>query len=260
MRHDPHGPAAILSPHLDDAVLSAWAPLTRLAGTRVVNICSQLPPSGPAPRWDRLTGATDAAERMRERLVEDTEALELAGVEPAVGLDFLDAHYRSGPIDPAALREAIEAAVPATSELWAPAGIGAHADHLQVRQAALELAAGGGPPVRLYAELPYAVKYGWPSWVTGHAGPRGLDLDAWLADYLPGDGGLPPAQPCELSEREAARKLAAAQCYGTQWHALRLSASVPLDDPRVLRYELSFAAPPAVPGQEHAAGTEARAP
>ncbi|MEA2374670.1 MAG: hypothetical protein QOD53_1133 [Thermoleophilaceae bacterium] len=239
MRYQPDAPAAVLSPHLDDAVLSAWSVLRRPGEVRVINVCTAVPPPGPAPPWDRLTGARDAAERMRERLDEDREALAKAGRE-SVALGFLDAHYRDAPIDRDELTAALSAAVGAVSELWAPAGIGAHVDHVQVRDAALDLA-GGGPPIRLYAELPYAVRYGWPSWVTGEARPDPVDYDAWWTAALPGGAPLPAAAH-RLPAEEMDRKLDALRTYRTQWTALDMADIGLISRPVTLRHEVSFAA------------------
>ncbi|MEA2369210.1 MAG: hypothetical protein QOH38_1928 [Thermoleophilaceae bacterium] len=238
MRQSADAPVAVLSPHLDDAVLSAWTVLRRQVAVTVINVCAGIPPAGLETPWDRLTGARDGADRVRERLAEDRAALGRAG-RGAVNLDFLDEQYRAGPLDPDALVEAIGAAVPQAAELWAPAGIGAHSDHLQVREAALALARGGGPPVRLYAELPYAVRYGWPEWVAGRRTRTGLDLDGWMRAYLP-DGTAVPGERHELSRAEARAKLRALREYRTQWLALDTATRV--SGRRVIRYEASFAA------------------
>src|SRR5436305_11968249 len=63
---------AVLSPHLDDAVLSCWHALAAAADVTVINVAAAVPASGhPLPWWDRRTGATESAIRMRERLAED---------------------------------------------------------------------------------------------------------------------------------------------------------------------------------------------
>lgn len=237
---------AVLSPHLDDAVLSAWSVLRRSGPVRVVNVCAAVPPPGPPPRWDVLTGARDAAERMRERLAEDRAALARAGRE-AVYLDFLDRQYRDGPIEPAALSSALSGAVAGSTELWAPAGIGGHPDHVQVREAALALRADGGPAVRLYADLPYAVRWGWPEWVSGRRSIEGLDVDAWLGGFLP--EGTPEGERHVLSRAEARRKSRALRDYSTQWAALDAWAHGGMRRRAVIRYEASYPAPAALPAK-----------
>jgi LmbE family N-acetylglucosaminyl deacetylase len=226
---------AILSPHLDDAVLSAWSILRRAEEVRVVNVCAGVPPPGPPPRWDRLTGARDAAERMRQRLAEDRAALARAGRE-ATRLEFVDAHYRSEPLDRELLLNALGEAVGEAEELWAPAGIGAHPDHLQVRDAAFALAS-AAPTLRLYAELPYAARYDWPAWVTGRAPRSGLDVDAWLDAFLP-DGTSPPGSGQRLPRSELRHKLRALAEYRTQRAAFDVGWRT--SDRRVMRYEASF--------------------
>ena len=73
-------PAVILSPHLDDAVLSCWHLLSGPGDVSVINVFAGSPPPGSgASWWDRLSGATDSAARMAERLAEDREAFAIAG-------------------------------------------------------------------------------------------------------------------------------------------------------------------------------------
>src|SRR5262245_1504842 len=148
----------ILSPHLDDAVLSAWCDLP---GAVVANLCTAVPPSGAIGSFDRTKGAADGAAFMTQRLAEDRAALAMAEVGTRLELGFLDAQYRDGPLDP----DAIRAALPSAERILAPAGLGGHPDHLAAREAALAT----GLPVTLYADLPYAARVGWPAWVTGEA-------------------------------------------------------------------------------------------
>lgn len=221
---------AVLSPHLDDAVLSAFSALP----ARVVNVCTGLPPAGAVTSWDRICGATDSRAHMEERLEEDGAALALVGSEP-VALGFLDVQYRTGPLDHGALRSAIEEAVGDALEVWAPAGIGDHPDHLQVRDAAIEL----GRPLRLYAELPYAVKFGWPAWVTGaEADPRLVPDGAWS---LPQGAGEPTIH--RISENDVQLKLQALRRYRTQFSALSRGKLEHIAHPSVISHEVSWAFP-----------------
>lgn len=225
---------AVLSPHLDDAVLSAWSALRAPARARVVNVCSGVPEPGTTARWDRLTGATDSHARMHERIAEDRAALAIAGVE-SLSLGFLDAHYRGEPIDREELDDAIASAVEGAAELWAPAGIGGHTDHVQVRDAALAL----GLPVRLYAELPYAVRFGWPSWVTGEPEGPYLAVDEDWRRWLPSGLELEPAVH-RLDEDEMALKLRAMRAYATQYPGLTRGSLDHLAHPLVLGFEVSW--------------------
>ncbi|HEX8645495.1 MAG TPA: hypothetical protein VF715_01250 [Thermoleophilaceae bacterium] len=221
---------AVLSPHLDDAVLSAFSALP----ARVVNVCTGLPPAGVLTSWDRICGATDSLEHMRARIEEDGAALAMAGAEP-VALDFLDVQYRIEPLETGALRRAIAAAVEGCDEVWAPAGIGDHSDHLQVRDAAIEL----GLPLRLYAELPYAVKFGWPAWVTGEDEDPHLVADAgWV---LPPGAGEPEIH--RLSGEDVQRKLQALRRYRTQFSALSRGKLGHVEHPSVIGFEVSWEFP-----------------
>ena len=167
MRLDGDAPVLLLSPHLDDAVLSCWSVLTGSREVVVVNVFSGIPEPGLLTPVDRLAGATDSATRMRERLAEDAEALALAGGEP-IDLGFLDSQYRPVAGEPGAAEivAALDGPVERASALFAPAGLSGNPDHLVVRELALGLAA-GGYPTELYAEFPAAIRYGWPHWVTG---------------------------------------------------------------------------------------------
>jgi LmbE family N-acetylglucosaminyl deacetylase len=225
---------AVLSPHLDDAVLSAWSALRGEAPVTVVNVFTGLPPAGAAAPWDALTGATDSRARMRERIAEDRAALAIAGVE-ARSLGLLDAHYRAEPLDSDALREAIASAVDGAAALWAPAGIGGHVDHVGVRDAALAL----GIPWRMYADLPYAVKFGWPAWVTGEPEDPNLAIDADWRRWLPPGLELEPTVH-RLPPPEAELKLRAMRTYATQYAGLTRGSLDHLAHPLVLGYEVSW--------------------
>ena len=210
------GPAVILSPHLDDAVLSCWHVLCGPGEVTVINVFAGVPPPGSGVSWwDRLTGATDSVERMVERHAEDRAALAIAG-RAATSLEFLDAQYEpAGQIDDtitAALRELID---PGTV-VYAPAALGDHPDHEQVRNAALAMAT-SGQQVRLYADHPHSVRAGWPAWVDGSK-PAGSDRVAAQWDRRLSEAGLTRPQPAvhrlDVAERE--RKLQAASAYRTQ--------------------------------------------
>src|SRR3712207_3185736 len=96
----------ILSPHHDDAVLSCWSLLTAPGDVRVINVFAGVPADVTLGWWDRETGASDSAERMRERRVEDAEALAAVG-RAALDLDLLEDQYRTEPPDPGEVAGAV---------------------------------------------------------------------------------------------------------------------------------------------------------
>jgi LmbE family N-acetylglucosaminyl deacetylase len=118
-------------------------------------------------------------------------------------------------------------------EVWAPAGIGGHPDHVQVRDVAREL----GRTVRLYAELPYAVKFGWPGWVTGEPDDPSLDVEVDWRRWLPADLDAKPRVE-RLAPDEMERKLGAMRAYRTQFPALDRGSVGFLSRGAVLAFEV----------------------
>ncbi|MGH9026578.1 MAG: PIG-L deacetylase family protein [Acidimicrobiia bacterium] len=242
MIHDPSAPAVVLSPHPDDAVLSAWSVLSRPGAVVVVNVCAGIPPAGTLGDFDPVFGATDSSVLVQQRLAEDADALSTVG-RPSRNLDLLEVQYRGQPVSPDRIRTAIAGSADEVGSLVAPAGIGAHPDHVLVRDAALAIAAEVGIPIALYADLPYAIWAGWPHWVTGREPRPYLVPDArWRADLesIPVPDRALVARPCELGEAEAARKLAAIRLYRSQFEALNAGPVARLTNPEVIGYELHW--------------------
>src|SRR5437879_3128408 len=118
-----------VSPHLDDAALSASVPLAR-GGATVVTIFTALPrPDQPITWWDRLTGATSSLERQRERVAEDEAAMRLLSAR-GVHLDEPEALYRDGDPDTDRVAERLTGLLQTADEVWLPSAIGGHRDHM----------------------------------------------------------------------------------------------------------------------------------
>jgi len=237
------GPVLLLSPHLDDAVLDCWSELSSGSSPHVVNVFAGVPQAGRSvPLWDRITGAGDSAARVRERLAEDAQALSHAGCE-AIYLPLLDAQYRrpGEPLEPADIDRALVARLEQPVErVLAPAAIGGHPDHVLVRRYA-RLLLRRGFAVTLYADLPYCVMHGWPSWVDGREADPVRDVDAFWSPFLDGVPELPPpgsARVVRLEDDRAAAKLAALRSYATQMPALSYGGRDLLADPEIHRYEV----------------------
>ncbi len=210
---------------------------------RVVNVFAGVPASGaPVPLWDRITGAGDSAARVRDRIQEDARALARAGLEPT-NLALLDAQYRrpGNPLEPEEIDRALAAELDgASTHVLAPAAIGDHPDHVLVRRYA-RLLLRAGFTVTLYADLPYCVLHGWPSWVDGREPDGHRDIDAFWNSFLDAVGELGQmrsARVVRLDDERAAAKLEAMRCYESQLPALSYGGRELLSDPEIHRYEV----------------------
>jgi hypothetical protein len=241
LRVDPQAPALLLSPHWDDAVLDCWSLLTSGDVLNVVNIFAGEPQGGRLTTWDAITGASDSAERARERAAEDAVALARAGREP-VNLSLLDAQYRARAPGLDRLDNAVSADVQSASRVHVPAGIGGHVDHLLTRRYGRMLLR-AGMPVTLYAELPYCILHGWPGWVDGREPEPNRDVDAFWRSYLDGVPELPALRSADverLDDSSAAAKLEAMMSYRTQFPCLNYGARSLLTDPEIHRFEVRW--------------------
>jgi LmbE family N-acetylglucosaminyl deacetylase len=240
VRHDPDGPTIVLSPHLDDAVLCAFTVLTGPGDVLVVNVCDGMPPGGRATAWVRMTGGADNAQQMTLRLAEDRAAMAMVA-RRAIGLRFLDSDERDPDATPDEIAAALSDAVPAASRLLAPAAIGSHPDHKRTQAAALSFA--GQIPVELYADMPYALTAGWPSWVSGappdpHVVPE-VRWERALARVPVAREAL-VAQVVALDADQRAAKARALDCYATQIGALAGGPHRRFDDD-ALAFEVRWA-------------------
>lgn len=211
-----------VSPHLDDAILSAGATIAAWveAGGQVV-VCTAfagVPPGPPSPvaaAFHADCGLGDDAISVRRH--EDREVLALLGARP-LHLNFLDAVYRRAGgrwlcghrramFDPALPDEPSLTADLATvlakvirsvrpEVVWTCAGYGQHVDHRLTRRATTRACA-GGTRLWLWEDLPYALTD--PPHVPRRGRPQVLERP-----------------PVEVVARHLERKLAAVAGYRSQ--------------------------------------------
>jgi LmbE family N-acetylglucosaminyl deacetylase len=188
-------PCLVLSPHLDDAVLSCCALLSSIGSrTRVIVATVFTAVDGrtwsiPARRFLRTCGTADAHALYADRRVEDVAVVNGLGMDH-LHLGYVDALFRRcggwGPrgrlaVYPTfrfdaqvgrvaraddALAAALDARLAQLVDdvrpgcVVAPLGVGRHVDHLLVRDAARRLASTTGVRVVHYSDFPYAVAHG----------------------------------------------------------------------------------------------------
>jgi hypothetical protein len=109
----------------------------------------------------------------------------------------------------------------------------------------------------LYADLPYAVRFGWPHWVTDRPPRPHLVPDAvWQDDFS--QSGAPVAwadlvpHVHRLDCDEQQQKLRALERYRSQFAALNAGPLDRLRHPEILGFEVQWKVSPAL-GLDHAA-------
>ena len=168
-----------ISPHLDDAVLSAGGLIHDQiqAGMQVEiwTILCGFPPQGELSPFAQVLhyqwGIPSVDELIRSRRAEDERACEIVGAKP-IYFDHLDCIYRRGKNNdwlysyifvpphedeadlPARIAESISARLEPTDQLVCQLGLGSHVDHILVRRAVELLQR----PLLYYTDIPYLFK------------------------------------------------------------------------------------------------------
>ncbi|XUW93014.1 PIG-L family deacetylase [Burkholderia sp. M6-3] len=144
----------VVSPHLDDAVLSCGLLLAAKPSAIVCTVFAAPPPENMSTDWDRQSGFTDSFEAMQTRKQEDIRALQKLGAQP-VHLPFCDAQYQLTPRPDdliAALRRTFNEHTP--ENVFFPLGI-FHSDHTLVSDACLALIDMPRIAFHAYEDVPY---------------------------------------------------------------------------------------------------------
>jgi len=258
----PRVESVVLSPHFDDAVLSAWHALVSKGTVRIITVFAGVPKPGFVTALDRTRGATEAAALVRRRRADDRAALAQAGRVPTHA-DLLELNYQA--IDMPEVQDAIErdparyveivAAVDGLGTpvdvieravgdwldadiVYAPLGIGRHPDHRDVARLGLRLAT-RGCEVRFYGDFPYLVRYGPPSWLA--AGPEAVCADAQIEDAF---AALPATQGdfdrfiVELTRDEVDAKIMAFRRYETEFPLVDADFAGATSDRQRMRQEV----------------------
>ncbi len=150
---------AVVSPHLDDAVLSVGASLARAAGRGAeIDVVTVLAGDPGAPdvapgSWDEAAGFATAAAAAAARREEDRAACELLGARP-VWLPYWDRDYGiERPVD--AVHAELGSALAGADVILVPGWPLWHEDHRWVTEQALSIATDRRRGV--YVEQPYAM-------------------------------------------------------------------------------------------------------
>jgi LmbE family N-acetylglucosaminyl deacetylase len=151
------GRVVVVSPHLDDAVMSLGSALAQAVHTgskvEILTVFSDIPSStAAASEWDTQCGFATEGEAATARRQEDRRACAVLGAQPR-WLDFgAECYERRG--DDADIHTAVTSAIRGADAVLVPGFPLAHADHERLSK--LLLANGiDCPRIGLYAEQPY---------------------------------------------------------------------------------------------------------
>ncbi|MHB1569770.1 MAG: PIG-L deacetylase family protein [Acidimicrobiales bacterium] len=153
-------PVVVLSPHLDDAVLSCAHALAACPGSIVVTVFAGAPNVRHRGYNSKTTGHSYAPDALEVRRAEDRAALASLDARP-VWIDLLDADYaehRGGRPYADVVREALAhtLATLAPGTILSPLGLW-HDDHVLVATSAIPIALALGVETILYLDLPYGL-------------------------------------------------------------------------------------------------------
>jgi LmbE family N-acetylglucosaminyl deacetylase len=209
-----HAATLVISPHLDDAVLSCGHFLLSQTDLVVATVLAGHPGDGRLSEWDRGCGFVAGDDPVARRRSEDRAALAVVGAT-ARHLDFLDRPYRDGRAPEAGgeiraediaaqLAELVRELAPA--RVLIPMGV-LHPDHELTHEAgALLLRSSPEVELWVYKDLPY-----------GLAHPH---LVGSRLERLRGRGLR--VQPVDVATAAGAeRKREATACYASQVDAVR---------------------------------------
>lgn len=205
------GALLVVSPHLDDAVLSCGGYLEAHPGAVVLTIfAGSPPPTQPLVAWDAACGFGPGDDVMAARRAEDANALCLLGASPW-WCGELQEGYGSGQPDASVITALIAAAMReiSPSQVLVPLGL-RHRDHVVVAAAGLEALRQAAPrDALLYADQPY--DYHHPL------------AGAFKRRQLRTGGVVTRRAKVPRSARRA--KASVLRCYSTQLRGLGISAT-----------------------------------
>jgi LmbE family N-acetylglucosaminyl deacetylase len=135
------GPLVVVSPHLDDAVLSCAGLIAAVPGARVLTVFAGFPPGRPESlrdgitAWDEASGFRPGDDVVAMRRDEDRAALDHLGAVP-LWLDFLDSQYTTESATVPVIAAGIAAALAGlgVETIAFPLGL-SHTDHERTHEA-----------------------------------------------------------------------------------------------------------------------------
>lgn len=146
----------LLSPHLDDAVLSAGQFLANQPGCSVVTVFAGIPADGLQTSYDRKCGFKSSRKAMQSRRLEDRDSLARLKCDP-IYWDYLDSQYGESYEMDSIVADIIDLAQ-GYDLVLGPLGL-VHHDHKMVLDSLLLAAKDIKAAIYLWEDLPNRVLY-----------------------------------------------------------------------------------------------------
>lgn len=222
----------VISPHLDDAVMSVGATMHRAArrGAEVVLVtvfAGDVHDAGRASYWDARRGVENKAAVLEARRREDTAAAATLGAR-SVWLPFDDGAYVSKR-DPDAIWAAVAPHLEGADAVLLPGWPLTHPDHRFASMLIVQRAS-AGLPLLFFAEMPYGAH--------PVAMAKGLIRGRRSALLTHAYGGVLEWRRSPVTKDDFAAKQAAVRCYAGELENLGLDAKFAEVHDRLLRREL----------------------
>ncbi len=148
----------IISPHFDDAALSAWTILDNFGkkkDIKLLTVCGGIPKvEYNVSSADIKCGFSTASEAAITRIKEDLNFCSTLNIKP-IHLDEFDYPY-TGRKKRETIISKINTYIKDNDIVYAPLGIGNHPDHIVVRDAILNISLSKNINLFLYFDFPYA--------------------------------------------------------------------------------------------------------
>jgi LmbE family N-acetylglucosaminyl deacetylase len=155
----PLEPVVVISPHLDDGVLSCAQLIDASSDVMVLTVLAGAPNELHTGYNSKTTGEPFAPDAIKRRRGEDSDAMSLLSAK-FEWLDFLDDDYvnERPRVDDHAMREEIMGVLRAKrpASVISPLGL-YHEDHVLVSDVCIDIARQGGFEWYLYMDMPYGL-------------------------------------------------------------------------------------------------------
>jgi len=223
----------ILSPHLDDAVISCFANVIQ-KDALVITIFGGVPKPGTSKIWDKVCGESDSVLMVKKRIAENKAALNFVKAE-LINLDFLDAQYRNDKQDITQIVKKIISLTNSNDQFLAPLSASKlfnHADHKITCNVGLELLKQQRKvsfyPDRPYMRMPKVISDNYNKYLTNRSQER-LGIGEVKLKFI------------RLSNDEVKLKRQTMMMYKTQYKMTNLMSLNELKHTLYREYELIIA-------------------